>query len=197
MIKQLVCGALLLALTACDGDGFGPSRGDTGALRYARAGGSQVPSGNYEAVGRVKFGAAGGIVLGEWAYAQEYIGNRLMVMAARPATDGSYDVAYVSLPPHVRAGDTFAPVVDCEFGRPLSCAVLRLELGVTALDVAPRIACRWTAGQIRVTERTARRIRGTFSATASCADIQGQNGETIQVTGGSFDVPLVEEAPSF
>jgi hypothetical protein len=197
MIKQLVCGVLLLALTACDGDGFGPSRGDLGSLRYTRAGGSQVPSGTYEVEGEVRRGPTGALVLGEWAHAWNS-SDALTVMASRPSGDGTYDIAYVSLPPDVRTGDTFAPVLDCSFGRPLACAELTLELKVTALDILPGIGCRWLAGQVRVTERTGRRIRGTFNATASCADYQGQTGgETIQVTGGSFDVPIMQEMPAF
>jgi hypothetical protein len=194
MRRFLVFGTFLLALSACDGtDATGP-RGNVGALRFSAQGGARLPAATYDARGQVELDPSGEFALGEWAFGRTGAAH-LVVVASQPAAAGGgrHDMVTLFLPPGVRAGTTFAPVRDCAFGVPRNCAELFLSFGVTLLDVAPEFSCSWTGGQVRVAERTRQRIRGTFSGTASCGSAEGTIGETIHLTGGSFDVPVRDD----
>ncbi len=195
MIKRLTPCALLLTLAACPGSdgGTGPEE-VVSSVRFSHpAAGAILPAGAYEAVGEVRFGGQGQLLPGEWAFGMVGMppGFVVRVTASQRSAivNGRYDVVAMEVPGDIPAGGTAALAVVCN-GAP-ACAQVHVSLGMrTQGNVSPQVTCTLSNGTVTVTARSATRIRGTFAGSGTCYGSAGN--APYQVTGGTFDVPVLE-----
>ena len=196
MKKILLSCAALVSLAACNGaEGIGGPEDDAGSLRFSHTAIAQLSAGAYDAEGEVVLSGTGQFTLGDWAFAMQSASSAdgLVVMASRPSSTGGgrHDFAMIDLPRNVQSGTTLNTSFDCAFGGGGdSCAEMRVSFRLTPQGDNPDYGCN-LSGQVRVTTRTARRIAGTFSGEAFCNGPASNIQQTMQITGGTFDVPII------
>ena len=195
MKKILRSCAALVSLAACDGaEGVGGPEDDSGSLRFSHTAIAQLPAGTYQAQGEVVLSGTGQFALGNWAFAMQSpsASNGLRVMASRPSITGGgrHDLAVLDLPRDVEPGTTLTAELDCQRdGTDDECAVLRVSFRLTPQGDNPDYGCN-LEGPVHIATRTARRISGTFSGEAFCNGPASNVEQTMQITGGTFDVPI-------
>lgn len=192
----LFCGVALVALSACDAIGSTGLSGNVGAVRFAHSAAGPVAAGTYDAEGTIDPAGAGGLGGGTWAYAELGNSNQepLMLVASQPSADAAdrYDVVVLGFPRTVRTGDTFTEFFQCEYSEETGsqCANLAVFFRVSPDEGGSFYRCQMGLGGIRVMERTADRIKGTFSGVAGCSTASGGNQAELRITDGTFDVPI-------
>jgi hypothetical protein len=178
--------AATLATAACN-DSTGPQANASGSLALTYAG---ARSGTISVNGALQKASASSFVKQPFAAgvrltdgAQNFVG----IVAYLPVTSTTGHEVLLLFPSSA-AGTTLDLTENCTAG---TCPI-----GVVAFDSNPDLAqddsdpFYFTTGTLRVNTISSTRITGTFSGTAE--DFGGTRA--ITVTGGAFDVPLVEES---
>jgi hypothetical protein len=183
--------ATLFALAACEGSDNLLPPDDSGWLRFSHSGISQLPAAAYDADGEVALGSTGQFSLGDWAFAQlsASAADPMLILASQPSAGaaGHHDFAVMEVPRTVQAGATLPLALDCDAA---SCAELGTSFRLTPAGDNPAYSCNLTTGEIHVAARSSDRIAGTFSGTGTCFGPASSIEQTLQVTGGTFDVPI-------
>jgi hypothetical protein len=180
--------ALLLAAlgaAACSGDPAAPgTETPVGALSLQYSG---PATGTLATRGTPQIGT-GGAARGDWAYAiREDTANnpRLLVAGMKLRADRHDHLTLIS--DHAATG-TYTVDGDCEEG---SCTMVALFVGQSATNAATfEHSCMLETGTVEITSVTGR-VRGTFSGSGFCITPAGIVGPGFMVTGGTFDVPLL------
>jgi hypothetical protein len=195
--RFLIPCAALLALAACGGaEGIGgPDEAAHGSFRFSHSAVGPVAAGTYDGEGEVSLSGSGQFTLGEWAFAQvsASANDPMLVIASQPSagTTGRHDMVIMDLPRNVTAGATVPFNIDCGIGGPSACAEISVSFRLTPGGDNPDAGCNLLNGEVRITERSARRIKGTFSGSGQCFVVGSTQNPPVQVTNGSFDVPIL------
>lgn len=179
--------AATAALAACK-DATGDNGVGSGSVSFTYSGarsGSYSAKGEFEKVGTssfVKKSFATGVSL------RDANGDVIGILGYVPVTATTGHQAVLVLPP-VSGGETLEIDPTCE-------GVTFCPLGLITFDINPdeqfddSEGYLFTGGTVHVTSVANNRLKGTFSGTA--VDITGT--QTLTVTNGSFDVPLLQES---
>lgn len=189
-LRAGLCAVVLLA--GCDGSPSEPRFDPVGSISFAYSG---VISGSYEARGvmEVEQGAIPAPVTGATAYLQDDLMN-LLAFRAQTSTRGDAFTLLLGAVPGT--GSLPLDPLSCQQQVLASCRIgfFVPDVDVTQLtgpDLASLLEITYVLvlGNVEVTTRTDRRIRGTFQAIAFRGNEENlQNSLTI--TNGSFDLPI-------
>jgi len=190
MKRRMMTLAVLAAAAALAGckDSTGNDGVGSGSISFTYTGvrsGSYSASGEFEKLGPstfVKKPFATGVSL------SDANGNVIGILGYVPVTATTGHQAVLVLPP-VSGGETLEIDPTCE-------TVTFCPLGLITFDINPDAQIDdsqgylFTGGTVHVTSAANGRVKGTFSGTA--VDVTGT--QTLTVTNGSFDVPLLQES---
>lgn len=185
MKKALIAAAAALSLAACGGDSTGSDKA-SGSLSFSYSG---ARSGSYSASGKY----------------EELNGNsftkREFAVATTDNSSGTPAIAMLSYNP---VSSTRGDLTLFAFTRPNSAGTIAVDddncvsddcpLGLFAFNVNPDVSSTTgetyyylTKGTISVTAISSSNVSGTFQGKAVDLD----SGDTLRVTNGSFNVPIV------
>lgn len=202
MRNTLTAALVLLALAACDGGSTGPGPEPqpqvdaTGRVSFTVPGPDGKPAGTFNANGALSPDSLYDFTLGNWAYAEllPYQTPYISAWASAPAPNGLfYLLKMEDIPGHVQAGSVLNAWYNCQ--RRPGC--VRVIFYTNMVDTyfengdGPKVTCGALEGPVQITERTADRIKGTFSFRALCGVTPGNASFEYTVNDGSFDLPLV------
>ncbi len=185
--------AALLVLPACS-DSTGSETAARGSMSFQYSG---AASGSFNASGSLRRDSNGEMQESEFAAVlRDRQTFEAGVMAYRPRQQGRGDVAALTLGTLTGPRTLTVDGESCGGIPEQSCpgGILMFNVDVNAEEIDDEASIYLLAtGTIQVTEVSGGRAKGTFQGTAlDLADIFAENPRTIQVTAGTFDVPIVD-----
>jgi hypothetical protein len=192
-MKTRILGIALAAVTAlagCNSDSTGFQPIDPGSLAFSFEG---ARTGTYSASGA--FTANNGNAVQALPFAagvkinNAVAGQIVGIIAWMPVGLSTGHQATFLLPPVTAAGQTFALTEDCTSVTFCPGGLVAFDLSLTQPGLEPD-AFVFTSGTLTITSLASGRVAGTFSGVA--ADSAGIR--VVTITGGTFDVPLVDES---
>ncbi|HEX8695847.1 MAG TPA: hypothetical protein VF746_25755 [Longimicrobium sp.] len=182
-------GAVLAfaALLGACGDATGPAQNPVGTVRFTYSG---ARSGTFEAVGRFPSATVRGSPSGAWAAAVRLRGRPVpdddqAVLTANQRRDDARSDDFSVLFVPLQVGTLTCEEADVT---PLCPMFAQLRFGVPPLAGDPEAQFVVEAGTVRVTEASGSRVAGTFELVLR----EVESGAVLLVSGGIFDVPVVE-----
>ncbi|HKP77083.1 MAG TPA: hypothetical protein VJT67_16245 [Longimicrobiaceae bacterium] len=184
-LALLAAAATLAGCKDSTGDGDGVGSGSVSFTYTGARSGTYSASGEFEKLGSgsfVKKSFATGVNL------NDANGNVIGILGYVPVTATTGHQAVLVLPP-VTGGETLEIDPTCE-------GTTFCPLGLISFNLNPdeqfddSEGFLFTGGTVHVTSVANGRLKGTFSGTA--VDVTGT--QTLTVTNGSFDVPLLPES---
>lgn len=199
-ISALALAGSLAATAACDGDSSGSGDDTRGSLSFSYSGavsGSFSASGKYEDLGGGDFERTSPLAVGIRYFDDAEGEDFIDLFTYRPRTSTTGDFADIFFA-DVSSSQTISMDLDAclrnDFTLNPGCAVGFFGFNG---DYDDPNSSNWitVTGELKVTSVSNSNLRGTFSGTLENLDTQ----QTITVTNGKFDVPLVDEAdlPNF
>jgi hypothetical protein len=181
-----IAAAAVLALSACESDSTGSELAPEGSAVFTYAGDAQ---GSFNAVGRFnrERPGSGTFAVGSRGEFDQGGGEGLVVLAhvPRPNSVGIADEFLLSIEePAVGQRTCVAEEIEsCTFGS-------FLFLGARANGDTEEIYAS-VSGTLTITSLNEDRAAGTFSFEMETITFEGEEASTVQITSGTFDVPLV------
>ena len=193
--------AATLVLGACDGDSTGSDPAKQGTLAFSYTG---AVSGSFEAAGkydRAEDFDLNGSEFGIAIVGPNPAGGTDFVSVVAFSQTGKQTGELVVLGfPYASAGTTLEfSGAACEDVNDCPGGFFIRDLDVQSQDGGPDARFFFLeSGAITITEVTADRIRGTFTA-HGIEDVGSETPGEIEIVSGSFDVPLIDadDVPSF
>jgi hypothetical protein len=146
-------------------------------------------AGSFRVEGGTPTATNGDLRLGTWASGLRASGFPLNVMAVRVGTAPMTDVFVLVLQNITAPGTyTLSPTCSSTTQNPCTMALLAFGYDWNAVNASPEREYRLAGGSVTVTSMDANRIRGTFSSNAFRFP---EGNQALTVTGGTFDVPIV------
>lgn len=192
--SRLAAAVLAAALLAGCGDtGAGRAKGvaaappGRGSVSFSYGGDR---SGSYTASGALPLDEARRPQHGTWAAALPQDARNLGITVSRAATEPLADIFLIGLH-DVTSPGTYPLDDGCSLDTRSSCAQGLFAFGFDFADASqqPSPSYRLVSGSVTVTRFDARRVQGTFTVSGVRTDVSA--GDSISLTGGSFDVPVV------
>lgn len=184
--------ALLLAtvLAGCQDSPTGEQADLRGSLSFTYRG---RITGSFAADGRLT-SPAGAVILPNGAAAAVRRSNTVTLVAARRGAGTTADVFTLGLGDADRAGTYSIDPLTCNDGGGATCRIgafgPALDPAVAIDPTLPAVADKayvLVLGSVRITEISARRVRGEFSGTAALAN---DPLHPLTIADGRFDVPI-------
>lgn len=175
----------LALLAACGGDGPTTVTAFDGALSFTYTGGN---AGTFSASGSLPTSASGQATA-SWAAAQASATSEMAVVAFTPRNATTHDEVGIFIQRNTVGTETVNS--SCSF----NCNGLDIVIGVANGGSTFTATCFLTAGSIAITEKSATRMKGTFSGTGMCMTSAGASQGAWTVTNGTFDVPILDDVP--
>jgi hypothetical protein len=171
--------ASIAFLAGCNSDSTTPVS-LVGQLGFAYAG---ALSGNFSANGHMPLTTTDQRTIA-WA-AGERAGTLVFVTSSVPRTASTFDIIFIGTN-RTTPGSSAIDGVDTG---------ISLLLGANVNGTGQALqTCFMFGGTVTITEISAARARGTFSATGDCS-APGGGSSTVTVTNGTFDVPFLVDIP--
>ena len=177
--------ASLVLLAACGSDGPTTVTGFDGALSFTYSGAN---SGTFSASGALPTSAAAQAT-SAWAAAQASATSEMFVAAASPRSGTTHDLVGIFIQRNTVGSDE----VDDACG--FNCTSVDLSIGLANSGSTFTAYCYLTAGTVAITEKSASRMKGTFSGTGECTSSGGAPTGAFTVTNGTFDVAILPDVP--
>ena len=175
----------LVFLAACGSDGPTTVTGFDGALTFTYSGAN---SGTFSASGSLPSTASGQATTA-WAAAQASATSEMFVAAASPRSSTTHDFVGIFIQRNTVGTETINP--SCSF----NCNGVDLTIGAANSGSTFTVMCYLTSGSIASTEKSASRMKGTFSGSGECLTSTGAAAGALTVTNGTFDVAIVPDVP--
>lgn len=187
---SLVPLLLAFVLAGCGENATGEQADPPGSLSFTYRG---RINGTFAANGELTF-PAGAVVLPSGAAAAVRRLNTVTLVAARRAGGATVDVFTLGLGDADRAGTYSIDPLSCSEARGPTCRIgafgPALDPALASDPTLPAAADKayvLVLGGVRITEISARRVRGEFSGTAALAS---DPLHPLTITDGRFDVPI-------
>jgi hypothetical protein len=181
-----IAAAAVLALSACEADSTGSDLAPEGSAVFTYTGDAQ---GSFNAAGRFNRDrpGSGTFAVGTRGELAEGAGEALVVLAhvPRPNSVGVADEFLLSIEAPAVGSRTCAgeDLENCTFGS-------FLFLGARANGDTEEIYAS-VSGAVTITSLNEDRATGTFSFEMETVTFEGEEADSVQITSGSFNVPLV------
>ena len=175
----------LALLAACGSDGPTTVTAFDGALTFTYSGAN---SGTFSASGALP-SSASAQTTSAWAAAQASATSEMFVVAVSPRSSTTHDLVGIFIQRNTVGSDPVDP--NCGF----NCTGMDITIGLSNSGSSFTANCFLTAGTIAITEKSASRMKGTFSGTGECVSSSGSPTGTFTATNGTFDVAIVPEVP--
>ena len=175
----------LALLASCGGDGPTTIVAFDGALTFTYSGGN---SGTFNASGSLPTSASGQATA-SWAAAQATATTEMVIAASTPRSATTHDLVGIFIQRNTVGTETVNS--SCSF----NCNGLDITIGAANSGSTFTSTCYLTSGSIAITEKSATRMKGTFSGAGQCMTSTGSSQGAWTVTNGTFDVPIVPEVP--
>ena len=172
-------------LAACGGDGPTTVTAFDGALSFTYSGAN---SGTFSASGSMPTSASGQATA-SWAAAQATATTEMVLVASAPRSSTTHDLVGIFIQRNTVGTETVNS--SCGF----NCNGMDITIGILNSGSTFTATCFLTSGSIAITEKSATRMKGTFSGTGECVTSAGAPQGAWTVTGGNFDVPILPEVP--
>lgn len=174
----------LALLAACGGDGPTTITAFDGSLSFTYSGAN---SGTFSASGSVPTSASAQAT-SAWAVAYASSSSEMDVVASAPRTATTHDAVVVFIQRNTVGSVTINS--SCS----VSCNEVDLVIGLANSGQSFTASCFLTTGTIAITEKSASRMKGTFSGTGTCLTQAGSSGP-FTASNGTFDVAIVPNVP--
>lgn len=190
-MKKIALVAALVALSACNEDPFAPNRVDSGSVRFNFPGAAGQPATVFDASGSAELTRSGNFQMGDWAYSERGPqAPQPIILHSSMRAEPKYHYLTMQIPRDAQSGDVLRGDPQCS-ATAIDCARIGFLFNTLANGGATT-ACVMTSGEVRITSASSSRMRGTFDMTASCTPAPTGPPELATITGGTFDVEIID-----
>jgi hypothetical protein len=180
-LARVIFGLAFAGLTSCSDSG--PNGNASGTVSFSFTGGG---GGTYNVTGAIPVNASALFTTNWAAGARDDANNTTEVISVRTATASTFDEIVITIPRTTAGSSTID--VNCSAN---TCADVSFLIGTNSSGSVFQYLCVLETGTIAIGSISSTRASGTFSGTGTCTN--GGGTETaFAVTGGSFNVPLVD-----
>ena len=183
--RNLLLVPSLALIAACGSDGPTTVTAFDGALSFTYSGGT---SGTFNASGSLPSTASGQTTTA-WAAAQASATSEMFVGAVSPRSATTHDLVGIFIQRNTVGTETINS--SCGF----NCNGMDITIGMANSGSTFTVNCFLGSGSIAITEKSASRMKGTFSGTGQCMTSTGSAAGAFTVTNGTFDVAIVPDVP--
>ena len=119
---------------------------------------------------------------------------RTRVNSSSGSKETSYDNVELHIP--LSAPGTTTTTEDCFVPGTLKCAYGGFGFSIPSGTGRPTYHCVIKNGTFTIANKTTTRVAGTFSGSADCLRLEDFQKSSVEITGGVFDVPIIERPTS-